>query len=315
MTDPTVSLTHLIGLEGVAQADIQALLDTGFVFREVLDRPIKKVPTLTGINIVNLFFESSTRTRISFELAEKRLSADVVNFTAAASSLSKGESLKDTVQNIHAMKMDAVVMRHPVPGSALQLSRFVDAVVINAGDGSHEHPTQGLLDMMSIQEKFGRIAGLKIGIIGDIAHSRVALSNIFGLITMGAQVTVCGPGHLIPPFIQDLGVDVNYDLDAVLEWADAVNVLRIQRERMGVGIIPSVREYRNRFGITSDRLARHKKEIVILHPGPMNRGVEIDSDVADGDQAIILDQVLNGVAVRMSVLFHLLRARLPQEEN
>lgn len=315
MTDPTVSLTHLIGLEGVSQSDIQALLDTGFVFREVLDRPIKKVPTLTGINIVNLFFESSTRTRISFELAEKRLSADVVNFTAAASSLSKGESLKDTVQNIHAMKMDAIVMRHPVPGSALQLSRFVDAVVINAGDGSHEHPTQGLLDMMSIQEKFGRIAGLNIAIIGDIAHSRVALSNIFGLITMGAQVTVCGPGHLIPPFIQDLGVDVNYDLDAVLEWADAVNVLRIQRERMGVGIIPSVREYRNRFGITSDRLARHKKEIVILHPGPMNRGVEIDSDVADGDQAIILDQVLNGVAVRMSVLFHLLRVRLPQEEN
>jgi len=315
MTDPTVSLTHLIGLEGVSKADIQALMDRGFAFREVLDRPIKKVPTLTGINIVNIFFESSTRTRISFELAEKRLSADVVNFTAAASSLSKGESLKDTVQNIHAMKMDAVVMRHPVPGSVLQLSRFVDAVVINAGDGTHEHPTQGLLDMMSIQEKFGRIAGLKIGIIGDIAHSRVALSNIFGLLTMGAQVSVCGPRHLIPPFIQDLGVEVNCDVDAVLEWADAVNVLRIQRERMGVGLIPSVREYRNRFGITTDRLKRHKKEIVILHPGPMNRGVEIDSDVADGDQAIILDQVLNGVAVRMSVLFHLLGPRMPLEEN
>ncbi len=314
MRSAAISLTSLIGLEGVPRSDIQILLDTGFYFRDVLDRPIKKVPILTGINVVNLFFESSTRTRISFELAEKRLSADVVNFSAAASSLSKGEGLKDTVRNIHAMKMDAVVMRHPVPGAALQLSRFVDAVVINAGDGTHEHPTQGLLDMMSIQERFGRIKGLKIAIIGDIAHSRVALSNIFGLNTMGAQVAVCGPGHLIPPFIEDLGVTVNRDVDAVLEWADAVNVLRIQRERMGVGIIPSVREYRSQFGITVERLARHKKEIVILHPGPMNRGVEIDSDVADGDQAIILDQVLNGVAVRMSVLFHLLGPRESLEE-
>lgn len=314
MRAAAISLTNLIGLEGVPRSDIQTLLDTGFYFREVLDRPIKKVPILTGINVVNLFFENSTRTRISFELAEKRLSADVVNFSATASSLSKGEGLKDTVRNIHAMKMDAVVMRHPVPGAALQLSRFVDAVVINAGDGTHEHPTQGLLDMMSIQEKFGRIKGLKIGIIGDIAHSRVALSNIFGLKTMGAQVTVCGPGHLIPPFIEELGVTVNRDVDAVLEWADAVNVLRIQRERMGAGIIPSVREYRSQFGITVERLARQKKEIVILHPGPMNRGVEIDSDVADGDQAIILDQVLNGVAVRMSVLFHLLGPRESLEE-
>ncbi len=314
MRAAAISLTNLIGLEGVPRSDIQTLLDTGFYFRDVLDRPIKKVPILTGINVVNLFFESSTRTRISFELAEKRLSADVVNFSAAASSLSKGEGLKDTVRNIHAMKMDAVVMRHPVPGAALQLSRFVEAVVINAGDGAHEHPTQGLLDMMSIQEKFGRIKGLKIAIIGDIAHSRVALSNIFGLKTMGAKVTVCGPGHLIPPFIEELGVTVNRDVDAVLEWADAVNVLRIQRERMGVGVISSVREYRNQFGITVERLARHKKEIVILHPGPMNRGVEIDSDVADGDQAIILDQVLNGVAVRMSVLFHLLGPREALEE-
>ncbi len=314
MRKTPISLTNLIGLEGVPRSDIQILLETGFYFRDVLDRPIKKVPILTGINVVNLFFESSTRTRISFELAEKRLSADVVNFSATASSLSKGEGLKDTVRNIHAMKMDAVVMRHPAPGAALQLSRFVEAVVINAGDGTHEHPTQGLLDMMSIQEKFGRIKGLKIGIIGDIAHSRVALSNIFGLNTMGAQVTVCGPGHLIPPFIEELGVTVNHDVDAVLEWADAVNVLRIQRERMGAGIIPSVREYRRQFGITVERLARHKKEIVILHPGPMNRGVEIDSDVADGDQAIILDQVLNGVAVRMSVLFHLLGARESPEE-
>ena len=306
MSEPTISLKHLLGLEGVSRNDIQLLLDTGFHFREVLDRPIKKVPTLTGINIVNLFFESSTRTRMSFELAEKRLSADVINFSASTSSLSKGEGLKDTIQNIHAMKMDAVVMRHPVPGSSLQLSKFVDAVVINAGDGTHEHPTQGLLDMMSLQERFGKLEGLKIAILGDIAHSRVALSNIFGLTTMGVEVTVCGPGHLIPPNTDDLGVLVNHNVDEVLQWADAINVLRIQRERMGKGIIPSVREYRNRFGITSERLARHKKEVVILHPGPMNRGVEIDSDVADGDQAIILDQVLNGVAVRMSVLYHLL---------
>ncbi len=322
MSEPTVSLKHLLGLEGVSAQDIQVLLETGFRFREVLERPIKKVPTLTGINVVNLFFEDSTRTRISFELAEKRLSADVTNFAAGASSLNKGEGLKDTIQNIHAMKMDAVVMRHPVPGSTRQLSQFVDAVVINAGDGTHEHPTQGLLDMMSLQEKFARLKGLKVGIIGDIAHSRVARSNIFGLITIGAEVMVCGPGHLIPPYIGELGVTVNGDADQVLAWADAVNVLRIQRERMADGIIPSVREYRSRFGITNERLARLKKEIVILHPGPMNRGVEIDSDVADSDQAIILDQVLNGVAVRMSVLYHLLGPRrshgepprLPEEE-
>lgn len=314
MSEPTVSLNHLLGLEGVTRQDIQTLLDTGFSFREVLDRPIKKVPTLTGLNVVNLFFESSTRTRLSFELAEKRLSADVTNFSAEVSSLNKGEGLKDTIQNIHAMKMDAVVMRHPVPGSTKQLSQYVDAVVINAGDGTHEHPTQGLLDMMSLQEKFGRLAGLKVGIIGDIAHSRVALSNIFGLNSMGAEIMVCGPGHLIPPYIRDLGVQVNCNVDEVLEWADAVNVLRIQRERMGEGIIPSIREYRHRFGITNERLSRHRKEIVILHPGPMNRGVEIDSDVADGDQAVILDQVLNGVAVRMSVLYHLLGPRPGEEE-
>ncbi|UCD37389.1 MAG: aspartate carbamoyltransferase catalytic subunit [Fidelibacterota bacterium] len=314
MSEPAISIKHLLGLEGVSRQDIQTLLDTGFSFREVLDRPIKKVPTLTGINVVNLFFESSTRTRISFELAEKRLSADVTNFAASASSLNKGEGLKDTIQNIHAMRMDAVVMRHPAPGSTRQLSQFVDAVVINAGDGTHEHPTQGLLDMMSLQERFGHLKGLKIGIIGDIAHSRVALSNIFGLITMGAEIKVCGPGHLIPPYISDLGVSINCDVDEVLEWADAVNVLRIQRERMGEGIIPSVREYRNRFGITNERLSKHRKEIVILHPGPINRGVEIDSDVADGDQAVILDQVLNGVAVRMSVLFHLLGSRLSEGE-
>lgn len=303
---------HLLGLEGVPEQDIQAFLDTGFTFREVLERPIKKVPTLTGINVVNLFFEPSTRTRISFELAEKRLNAEVTNFSAGMSSLDKGEGLKDTIQNIHAMKMDCVVVRHPVPGAARQLTQYVDAVVINAGDGTHEHPTQGLLDIMSLLEKFGRLKGLRIGIIGDIAHSRVALSNIFGLTMMGAQVTVCGPGHLIPPHVGDLGVEVAGDVDEVLGLADAVIVLRIQRERMGAGIIPSVREYRNRFGITNERLARHRREMVILHPGPVNRGVELDSDVVDGDQAIILDQVLNGVAIRMSVLYHLLGPALPE---
>ena len=297
---------HLLGLEFTPKEDIEKLIKTGFTFREVLDRPIKKVPSLTGKNIVNLFFENSTRTRISFELAEKRLSADVTNFSASSSSVSKGESLKDTVQNIHAMKMDCAVMRHPVPGSCLNLSRFVDSVIINAGDGTHEHPTQALLDMMSIYEKFGKIKGLNIAIIGDILHSRVALSNIYGLIKMGANVTLCGPPHLMPRGVADLGVSVNCNIDEVVDWADAINVLRIQRERMGVGIIPSIREYRDFFGISHERLSRHKKEIVILHPGPMNRGVEIDSSVADSDQAIILDQVLNGVAIRMSILYLLL---------
>ncbi len=297
---------HLLGLEFTPKEDIEKLIQTGFTFREVLDRPIKKVPSLTGKNIVNLFFENSTRTRISFELAEKRLSADVTNFSASSSSVSKGESLKDTVQNIHAMKMDCAVMRHPVPGSCLNLSKFVDSVIINAGDGTHEHPTQALLDMMSIYEKFGKIKGLNIAIVGDILHSRVALSNIYGLIKMGADVTLCGPPHLIPRGISDLGVSVNYNIDEVIDWADAINVLRIQRERMGVGIIPSIREYRDFFGLSFERLAKHKKEIVIMHPGPMNRGVEIDSSVADSDQAIILDQVLNGVAIRMSILYLLL---------
>jgi aspartate carbamoyltransferase catalytic subunit len=297
---------HLFGLEHTPSVDIQLLIDTGFTFREVLDRPIKKVPSLTGKNIVNLFFENSTRTRISFELAERRLSADVTNFSATSSSLNKGEGLKDTIQNIHAMKMDCVVMRHPSPGSCLQLSKYVDSIIINAGDGTHEHPTQALLDMMSLQEKFGKLKNLKIAIIGDICHSRVALSNIFGLKKMGAEVALCGPPHLIPRGIEELGVEINNNIDEVIEWADALNVLRIQRERMGVGIIPSIREYRNHFGITLERLAHHKKELVIMHPGPINRGVEIDSSIADGEQAIILDQVLNGVAVRMSILYLLL---------
>ena len=297
---------HLIGLEHTPTEDIQKLIHTGFTFREVLDRPIKKVPSLTGKNIVNLFFENSTRTRISFELAEKRLSADITNFSASSSSVNKGEGLKDTIQNIHAMKMDCVVMRHPVSGSSFHVSKFIDAVVINAGDGTHEHPTQALLDMMSLWEKFDKLKGLNIAIVGDILHSRVALSNIYGLQKMGANVTLCGPPHLIPKGISELGVSVNSDIDEVIEWADALNILRIQRERMGIGIIPSIREYRDFFGITQERLENHKKEIVIMHPGPMNRGVEIDSSVADGDQAIILDQVLNGVAIRMSILYLLM---------
>jgi aspartate carbamoyltransferase catalytic subunit len=304
---------HLLGLEGYPAEDIQTIIDTGFKFREVLDRPIKKVPSLQGVTIVNLFFENSTRTRISFELAQKRLSADTVNFSATSSSLKKGESFKDTAQNIEAMKIDAVVIRHPTPGAPKHLTEFIDSVIINAGDGTHEHPTQAILDMMSLHEKFGRLNGLKVGILGDISHSRVALSNIFGLIIMGAEVTLCGPPNLIPPFIKDLGVNINYNVDEVIEWADALNVLRIQRERMGLGLVPSVREYRAMFGITQERLDTHKKEIVIMHPGPMNRGVEIDGSVADGDQAIILDQVLNGVASRMAILYLLCGGKSSEE--
>ncbi|MBI87234.1 MAG: aspartate carbamoyltransferase [Candidatus Marinimicrobia bacterium] len=294
---------HLLFLKEYPAEDIEVILDTAFKFREVLDRPIKKVPSLQGVTIVNLFFENSTRTRISFELAQKRLSADTVNFSASSSSLKKGESFKDTVQNIMAMKIDAVVMRHPAPGSPKHLTEFIDAVVVNAGDGTHEHPTQAILDMMSLKEKFGYLNGLKIGIVGDILHSRVARSNIYGLLTMGAKVTVCGPPNLIPENIKDLGADVIYNVDDLIEWADALNILRIQKERMGLPLIPSVREYRSTFGLTLDRLNNHKKEIIIMHPGPMNRGVEIDSGVADSEQAIILDQVLNGVASRMSILY------------
>tara|TARA_B100001250_G_scaffold400721_1_gene411631 strand:- start:1123 stop:2070 length:948 start_codon:yes stop_codon:yes gene_type:complete len=301
-----LSTKHFIGLEESTKRDIDTLIEAGYMFKEVLDRPIKKVPSLNGVNVANLFFENSTRTKISFELAEKRLSADVINFSASSSSLNKGETFKDTVQNIHAMKIDCIVMRHPTPGSCLQLSNYVDSIIINAGDGTHEHPTQAMLDMMSLHEKFGKLKGLKVAIIGDISHSRVALSNIYGLTKMGAKVTLCGPPHLIPPNIADLGVSISCDLDEVLDWADAVNVLRIQRERMGIGLIPSVREYRDFFGITLDRLKKIDKQMVVMHPGPMNRGVEIDSEVADSEQAIILDQVLNGVAIRMSILYCLL---------
>ena len=304
---------HLLGLKDYPLEDIQSIIDTSYRFKEVLDRPIKKVPSLQGKTIVNLFFENSTRTRISFELAQKRLSADTVNFSASTSSLKKGETFKDTVQNIEAMKIDAVVMRHPTPGSPLHLTNYIDAIIINAGDGTHEHPTQAILDMMSLHEKFGYLKGLKVAILGDISHSRVALSNIYGLQTMGAEVTLCGPSTLIPAYAEELGVAVNYDIDEVIEWADAINVLRIQRERMQGGLLPSVREYRNLFGITRERLGNHKKEIVIMHPGPMNRGVEIDSAVADSDQAIILDQVLNGVASRMAILYLLLGGKQEKE--
>ena len=301
-----LSNKHFISLKDTPREDIMKLIETGLSFREVLERPVKKVPTLSGKNILNLFFENSTRTKMSFELAEKRLSADVTNFSASSSSLNKGETFRDTVQNIQVMKIDCIVMRHPSPGSSLQLTNFVDSIIVNGGDGCHEHPTQAMLDVMSLYEKFETFKNLKVAIIGDILHSRVALSNIYALKTLGVEVTLCGPPHLIPVGIQDLGVDINYNVDEVLEWADAINVLRIQRERMGIGLIPSVREYREVFGITSKRIENLKKEIVIMHPGPINRGVELDGDIADSDNSIILNQVLNGVAMRMSILYHLL---------
>ena len=304
---------HLLGLEGYPSEDIQTIIDTAFGFRKVLERPIKKVPSLQGKTVVNLFFEMSTRTRISFELAQKRMSADTVAFSAASSSLNKGESFKDTVQNIEAMKIDAVILRHPASGAPQHLTKFVDAIVINAGDGTHEHPTQAILDMMSLQEQFNNLEGLKVGIIGDISHSRVALSNIFGLTTMGAAVMICGPSTLMPPHIEKLGVKVSYDMDEVVDWADAVNILRIQLERMGTGLYPSIREYRELFGLSVERIKRHNKDLVVMHPGPMNRGTEIDSAVADSDRAIILDQVLNGVASRMAILYLLLGGKM--EEN
>ncbi|MGE5412458.1 MAG: aspartate carbamoyltransferase catalytic subunit [Clostridiales bacterium] len=294
---------HLLGLQGVPREDIQLILDTAVTFREVLERPIKRVPTLQGKTIVNLFFENSTRTRISFELAQKRLSADIVNFSTSTSSTKKGETFKDTVKNIEAMKVDMIVVRHASSGVPQYLTRISNANIINAGDGAHEHPTQGLLDMYSIREKFGKIEGLKVCIVGDISHSRVALSNIFGLKTMGADVSVCGPATMIPRCIEKLGVKVVHSIDQAIEQNDVMNVLRIQLERQAGASFPSLREYHNYFGITSERLEKFNKNIVILHPGPINRGVELSSDVADGPFQIILDQVTNGVAVRMAVLY------------
>jgi len=298
-----LSSRHLLGLKDVPKEDIQLILDTAITFREILDRPIKKVPTLQGKTVVNLFYESSTRTRISFELAEKRLSADSVNFGISGSSVSKGESLKDTVKNIEAMKVDMIVVRHSAAGVPLMLTKISEANVINAGDGIHEHPTQALLDMYSIRERLGKIAGLKICIIGDVAHSRVALSNIYGLRSMGAKVSVCGPSTMIPKYIDELGIDVIYNIDEAIQENDVLNVLRIQLERKAREYFPSIREYSRYFGIDKQRLEKNGKDILILHPGPINRGVELSSDVADGNSQIILQQVTNGVAIRMAVLY------------
>lgn len=298
-----LSSRHLLGLRGMPREDIQQILDTAASFREVLERPIKKVPTLQGKTVVNLFFESSTRTRISFDLAERRLSADVVQFSSDASSVKKGETLKDTARNLEAMKIDMVVVRHAAAGVPGFLSRVLNANIINAGDGAHEHPTQGLLDMYTLRERFGTLEGLRVCILGDVAHSRVARSNIHGLLTMGAEVSVCGPATLIPRGIERLGVTVHHHLDEAIRGVDAVNVLRIQLERMERAYFPSIREYHDTYGLTAERLAKAKPETVVLHPGPVNRDVELSADVADGAQSLILRQVLNGVAVRMSVLY------------
>ena len=298
-----LSSRHLLGLQGVPREDIQTILDTANTFREVLERPIKKVPTLQGKTVVNLFYENSTRTRISFELAEKRLSADAINFSVSGSSVSKGETFKDTMKNIEAMKVDMVVVRHSAAGTPLYLTKICNSNIINAGDGTHEHPTQALLDMYSIRQKIGRLEGLKICIVGDIAHSRVALSNIFGLKTMGVRVSVCGPSTMIPRDIKNLGVEVIYSIDEAIQENDVLNVLRIQLERKAREYFPSIREYAKYFGITQERLDKNGKDILILHPGPINRGVELSSEVADGSNQIILYQVTNGVAIRMAVLY------------
>lgn len=294
---------HLLGLEHTPREEIELILKTAFSFKEVLSRPIPKVPTLRGKTIVNLFYEPSTRTRISFELAEKRLSADTVNFSASGSSVSKGESLRDTVRNIAAMKIDMVVVRHNAAGAPHYISRCVDAAVINAGDGQHEHPTQALLDLMTLQEKVGDLQGLKVAIIGDILHSRVARSNIYGLQKLGARVALCGPKTLIPRESQQWGVEIFYDVDEAIRWADVLNVLRIQLERQSAGLFPSLREYAARFGVSRERLLKARRDIIIMHPGPINRGVEIENDLADGEFSVILRQVTNGVAVRMAVLY------------
>ncbi|PZW40593.1 aspartate carbamoyltransferase [Mesonia algae] len=298
-----LSVNHLLGIKYLKAEDIDLIFKTADHFKEVINRPIKKVPSLRDITIANLFFENSTRTRLSFELAEKRLSADIVNFSAASSSVKKGETLIDTVNNILSMKVDMVVMRHPNPGAAVFLSQHVDAKIINAGDGAHEHPTQALLDSYSIREKLGDVKGKKVVIVGDILHSRVALSNIFALQLQGAEVKVCGPKTLIPKHIEELGVEVETNLIKALEWCDVANMLRVQNERMDMTYFPSTREYTQQYGVNKKILNQLGKEIVIMHPGPINRGVEITSDVADSKNAIILDQVENGVAIRMAVIY------------
>jgi aspartate carbamoyltransferase catalytic subunit len=298
-----LSVNHLLGIKELSQQDIELIFETADTFKELINRPIKKVPSLRDITIANIFFENSTRTRLSFEIAEKRLSADVLNFSASSSSVNKGETLIDTVSNILAMKVDMVVMRHPSAGAAKFLSENCNSSIINAGDGTHEHPTQALLDAFSLREKFSTLKDLKVAIVGDILHSRVALSNIFCLQKLGAKVMVCGPSTLIPKYIKDIGVEVSHNLDDTLNWCDAANMLRIQLERQDVQYFPSIREYSDRFGLTQKKLNKLKKEIVILHPGPINRGVEISSDVADGKNSVILSQVENGVAIRMAVIY------------
>jgi aspartate carbamoyltransferase catalytic subunit len=298
-----LSTRHLLGIKNLTPADLQILFETADNFKEVINRPIKKVPSLRDITVANVFFENSTRTKLSFEIAEKRLSADVINFSSSASSVKKGETLLDTVNNILAMKVDMIVMRHASPGAPHFLSKHIKANIINAGDGTHEHPTQALLDTYSIREKFGHVDGLKVAIIGDILHSRVALSNIFALQKLGAEVMVCGPNTLLPRYIAELGVKVELDVKKALQWCDVANVLRIQLERQQLKYFPSLREYSLYFGITKQMLSELNKPITIMHPGPINRGVELNSDVADSEHAIILDQVENGVAIRMAALY------------
>jgi len=306
-----LSVNHLLGIKYLKKQDIDLIFETADQFKEVINRPIKKVPSLRDITIANLFFENSTRTKLSFELAEKRLSADVINFSASQSSVKKGETLVDTVNNILSMKVDMVVMRHPNPGAGVFLSKHVNASIINAGDGAHEHPTQALLDSYSIRERLGEVKGKNVVIVGDILHSRVALSNIYALKLQGANVMVCGPKTLLPKYIKDLGVKVETNLRSALEWCDVANMLRVQNERMDISYFPSTREYTQQFGVNKDLLDSLKKDLVIMHPGPINRGVEITSDVADSEHAIILDQVENGVAVRMAVIY-LLASKIKQ---
>jgi aspartate carbamoyltransferase catalytic subunit len=298
-----IGIKHLFGLRGVSREDIAAILDTADSFREVLDRPIRMVPTLKGVAVLNLFYEDSTRTRISFELAERRLSAEVVSFAKSASSVSKGESLRDTVRNIEAMKIDLIVVRHRSPGTPQFLAEHTSCRIVNAGDGSREHPTQALLDMMTMRRHFGAIEGLRVLIVGDILHSRVARSDIWGLTTMGAHVDVCGPPTLMPLFADTFGVKIHHDFDSIINDYDVIYMLRIQRERQTGGLIPSAREYTSLFGLTNERAERMKTGAVIMHPGPINRGVELDYDAADSPRSLILDQVTNGEAVRMAVLF------------
>ncbi|CAM3421980.1 aspartate carbamoyltransferase catalytic subunit [Aequorivita lipolytica] len=309
-----LSVNHLLGIKYITEADIQLIFETADHFKEVINRPIKKVPSLRDITIANLFFENSTRTKLSFELAEKRLSADVINFASSSSSVTKGETLIDTVNNILSMKVDIVVMRHPNPGAGVFLSKHVDASIINAGDGAHEHPTQALLDTYSIREKLGDVAGKKVVIVGDILHSRVALSNIFALQKLGATVKVCGPKTLIPKYIEKLNVEIETNLRKALEWCDVANMLRVQNERMDISYFPTTREYTQQFGLNKAILDSLNKEIVVMHPGPINRGVEITSDVADSKQSIILEQVQNGVAIRMAVIY-LLASKIKHHED